>query len=154
MVSQLLQPPGDVLIGPMLGNVVHEQRADSASVVGRGDRPVSLLAGYVGLAGDGVDGRRDGGIRQLRTVSDKGAIGEIVWRSGFYESVRGSHCLRSAKLSASRLHPSTRHPDSRTDCVNVNASTAALTSVPDLSLDRLAVNVDTPRGKLDADRRL
>jgi hypothetical protein len=54
MVSQLLQPPGDVLICSMLGNVVHEQRADSASVVGRGDRPVSLLAGYVGLAGDGV----------------------------------------------------------------------------------------------------
>lgn len=29
-----------------------------------------------------------------------------------------------------------------------------LTSVPDLRLDRLAVNVDRPCGELDADRRL
>lgn len=46
-------------------------------------------------------------------------------------------------------------PSSWTDCVTdecVHGS--ALTSVPDLSLDRLAVNVDTPRGELDADRRL
>lgn len=43
MVSQLLQPPCDVLVCVLLANIVHEERADCASVVGRRDGPVTLL---------------------------------------------------------------------------------------------------------------
>jgi hypothetical protein len=47
MISQLLQPPCHVLVGLVLGDVVDEQRTDSAAVVGGGDGAVALLAGGV-----------------------------------------------------------------------------------------------------------
>lgn len=47
MISQLLQPAGDVLISLVLADVVHEQCANGASVVCRCDRSVSLLSGSI-----------------------------------------------------------------------------------------------------------
>lgn len=47
VVAQLAQPPLHVLVRQMFGDVVHEQGADRAPVVGRRDRPVALLAGRV-----------------------------------------------------------------------------------------------------------
>jgi hypothetical protein len=45
VIPQLLEPSRDVLIGPVLGDIVHEQSAYGSSVVGRGDCSVSLLSG-------------------------------------------------------------------------------------------------------------
>lgn len=45
VVAELLEPAGHVLVGRVLGNVVDEERTDSAAVVGRGDCTVALLAG-------------------------------------------------------------------------------------------------------------
>lgn len=44
MIPQLLQPPRDVLISLLLGDVIDEQRTHRASVVGRGDSTVTFLA--------------------------------------------------------------------------------------------------------------
>lgn len=44
VVAQLAQPALHVLVGQVLGDVVHQQRADCAAVVRRGDRAVPLLA--------------------------------------------------------------------------------------------------------------
>lgn len=44
MVPQLLQPPGHVLEREALADVVDEERADSAAVVGRGNGAVPFLA--------------------------------------------------------------------------------------------------------------
>lgn len=58
VVAQLLEPPGDVLVGLVLADVVDEERTDGAAVVRRGDGAVALLAGGIpdlGLDGLGVD---------------------------------------------------------------------------------------------------
>lgn len=47
MVAELFQPACDVLIGLVLGDVVDEEGANCATVVGAGDRTVTLLAGGV-----------------------------------------------------------------------------------------------------------
>ena len=47
MISQLLQPPCDVLVCLVLADVVHKESSYSASVVCRCDRPVSLLSSCV-----------------------------------------------------------------------------------------------------------
>ena len=44
VIPQLLQPSRDVLVCPVLGDVVHEQGADRSSVVRRCDGAVSLLS--------------------------------------------------------------------------------------------------------------
>lgn len=44
VVSQLLQPSSDVFVGLVLADIVHEESADSTSVVCRCDSTVSLLA--------------------------------------------------------------------------------------------------------------
>lgn len=51
VVAQLLEPAGHVLVGRVLGNVVHEESTDGAAVVGRGDCAVALLASWRRLAG-------------------------------------------------------------------------------------------------------
>ena len=47
VVPQLLQPPRHVLVRLVLADVVDEEGADRAAVVGRGDGAVALLAGGV-----------------------------------------------------------------------------------------------------------
>ena len=47
VVSQLLQPAGDVFKGEVLGDVIDEEGPDSTAVVGRRNGPVALLAGGV-----------------------------------------------------------------------------------------------------------
>ena len=47
MISQLLQPPRHILVGLVLGDVVDEQSAHGAAIVGGGDGAVALLAGRV-----------------------------------------------------------------------------------------------------------
>jgi len=47
MVAQLLQPPCDVLVGLVLADIVDEQGSHGATVVGRCDGAVALLASCV-----------------------------------------------------------------------------------------------------------
>lgn len=44
MISQFLEPSRHVLVGLVLGNIVYQKCADSASVVGGGDGSVSFLS--------------------------------------------------------------------------------------------------------------
>ena len=58
MVSQFFEPSRHILIGLVLADVVDEQRSDGASIVGRRDGTVSLLASSIpdlSLDGLGVD---------------------------------------------------------------------------------------------------
>lgn len=58
VIPQLLKPSCDVLVCLVLADVIDEQCADGASVVGRGDGAVALLAGSIPnlrLDGLGVD---------------------------------------------------------------------------------------------------
>lgn len=45
VVAKLAQPPLDVLVSQMLGDVVHEQSPDSPAIVSRCNGPVTLLTG-------------------------------------------------------------------------------------------------------------
>lgn len=54
MIAELLEPACDVLVGLVLGDVVDEESADCATVVGAGDGAVTLLAG--GVPDLGLDG--------------------------------------------------------------------------------------------------
>ncbi len=45
MVSQFLEPPSDVGVGRMLGDIIDEESTDCSTVVGRGDCSVSFLTG-------------------------------------------------------------------------------------------------------------
>lgn len=59
MIPQFLQPSRHVLVGAVLADVVDEQSAHGAAIVGGGDGAVALLARRVpdlGLDGLGVDG--------------------------------------------------------------------------------------------------
>lgn len=47
MISQFLQPPIDILVGLMFADVVDEESADRATVVGRGNRPVTFLTSSI-----------------------------------------------------------------------------------------------------------
>lgn len=47
MIAELFQPACDVLVGLVLGDVVDEEGADCATVVGTGDGAVALLAGGI-----------------------------------------------------------------------------------------------------------
>jgi hypothetical protein len=107
MVTELLQPPSDILICLVLANIVDEQRANSAPIVCGGDGAVSLLASCVPnlsldgfcvhLNGSGSEFDADGrlgvqvelvasesaqkiGFTDAR-VSDKDNCGGLVWRS-------------------------------------------------------------------------
>ena len=79
MVPQLFQPPCNILVGLVLANVVDEQGADSAAVVGGGDRSVALLAGGIPdlrLDGFGID--LDGAGGELDADSRLGVEVELV----------------------------------------------------------------------------
>lgn len=70
MVPKFFQPPGDVVIGLMLADVVNKQGADSTTVVGRGDGTVSLLTGRIpNLCLDSLGVDLDGSSRELDTDS-------------------------------------------------------------------------------------
>jgi hypothetical protein len=45
VVPKLLEPPDDVIVRPVFGDIVYEQRADGAAVVCRGDGAVTFLSG-------------------------------------------------------------------------------------------------------------
>lgn len=63
MVAQLLEPPGDILVGLVLADIVNEKGTDSATVVCGCDGAVALLAGSIpdlGLDGLGVNLDRPG----------------------------------------------------------------------------------------------
>lgn len=47
VVSQLLKPTVDILVGLVLADIIDKEGTDSATVVGRGDGPVSLLTGGI-----------------------------------------------------------------------------------------------------------
>ena len=47
MISELLQPPGHVLVGLMLADVVHKQSAHCSPVVGRCDGSIAFLTSRV-----------------------------------------------------------------------------------------------------------
>lgn len=56
MVSEFFQPPRDVLVCLVLANVVHQEGADSPTVVGRSDGAIPLLTRRVPDLG--LDGLR------------------------------------------------------------------------------------------------
>ena len=98
MIAQLLQPPRDVLVGLVLADVVDEQGADGAAVVGGGDGAVALLAGRVpdlrldGLAVD-LDAAR------CEFDADGGFAVEVEFVAG--EALRaGWICRRPSRLLA------------------------------------------------------
>jgi hypothetical protein len=79
MVPELLEPPGHVLVGLVLADVVDEQGADGSTVVSRGDGAVALLASCIpdlGLDGLGVD--LDGAGRELDSDGGLGVDVELV----------------------------------------------------------------------------
>lgn len=81
MVAEFLKPPGDILVGLMLANVVDEKGTNGAAVVGGCDSAVSLLAGCVpnlSLDGLGVDLNRSGG----KLDTDSGLRIEVEFVSG------------------------------------------------------------------------
>jgi hypothetical protein len=47
MVSQLLKPSCHIVIGLVLADIVDEECADCAAVVGRGDGPIAFLTGGI-----------------------------------------------------------------------------------------------------------
>jgi hypothetical protein len=63
MIAELFQPACDVLVGLVLGDVVDEEGADCATVVGAGDGAVALLAGGI------PDLRLDGLVVDLNAAS-------------------------------------------------------------------------------------
>lgn len=70
MISQLLEPSCNVLVGLVLADVVNEQGADSTSIVSGGNGAVSFLTGGIpdlGLDRLGID--LDGSSGKLDTDS-------------------------------------------------------------------------------------
>lgn len=66
MVTELFQPPVDILVGLVLADVVNEQRTDRTAVVGRCNGTVSLLTGSIpDLSLDGLGVDLDGSGRKL-----------------------------------------------------------------------------------------
>lgn len=79
VVAQLLQPPCDILVGLVLADVVHEQGAHGAAVVGRCDGAVALLAGCVpDLCLDRLGVHLDGAGRELDADGRLGVEVELV----------------------------------------------------------------------------
>ena len=79
MIAQLLQPPGNVLVGLMLADVVDEQGPDGTAVVGRRDCPITLLSGRVpDLGFDGLAVDADGAGRELDADGRFGVEVEFV----------------------------------------------------------------------------
>ena len=79
MVAQLPQPPCDVLVGLVLADVVDEQRSHGATVVGRCDGAVALLAGCVpNLCLDRLGVHLDGAGRELDADGRLGVEVELV----------------------------------------------------------------------------
>lgn len=68
VVAELLQPPGDIVVGLVLADIVDEKGTDSAAVVGRGDGTVALLTGSIpDLCLDGLRVHLNRASRKLHT---------------------------------------------------------------------------------------
>lgn len=79
MVAQFFQPSCDVLVCLVLADVVDKKCSDCATVVGRGDRTVSLLAGGVpNLRLDGFGVHLDRSGSELDTDCRLGVEVELV----------------------------------------------------------------------------
>lgn len=79
VISKLLQPSRNVLVGLVLADVVDEEGADRAPVVGRGDGAVSLLTGGIpNLRLDGLGIDLDGSGGELDADSRLGVQVELI----------------------------------------------------------------------------
>ena len=92
MIPQLLQPPRHVFKCLVLADVIDEESADSATVVGGCDGAVALLAGRVpDLSLDGLGVDLDGTGRELDTNGGLGVdvelvTGESAQKVGLYDT--------------------------------------------------------------------
>jgi hypothetical protein len=79
MVPEFLEPPGDVLVRLVLADVVDEEGADGASVVGRGNSAVALLSRRIPNLGlDGLRIDLDGPGTELDADGGLGVEVELV----------------------------------------------------------------------------
>lgn len=79
VIPQLLQPPVDILVGLMFANIVNEESADRATVVGRGNRPVTFLTSSIpNLSLDRLGIDLDGAGCEFDTDSRLGVQVELV----------------------------------------------------------------------------
>ena len=79
VIPELLQPSSNILVCLVLADIVNEQRAHGTAVVGRGDGPVSLLAGGIPNLGlDGLCVNLDGSRGKLDTDGRLGVEVELV----------------------------------------------------------------------------
>ena len=70
VVSQLLQPSSDILVGVVLGDIVNQESTDSASVVSRSDRSITFLSSSIPNLGlDRLGINLNGTSRKLDTDS-------------------------------------------------------------------------------------
>jgi len=108
VVSELLKPSCDILVGLVLANVIYEEGTDSSTIIGRGDGAIPLLAGGIpdlgldclGVDLDGPSGElnADGRLRvQVELVS-----GESTQQVGFSDAgVSDQHHCSKKWVSAS-----------------------------------------------------
>lgn len=79
VIPQLLQPPVDIFVGLMFANIVNEESADRATVVGRGNRPVTFLTSSIpNLSLDRLGIDLDGAGCEFDTDSRLGVQVELV----------------------------------------------------------------------------
>lgn len=112
-VPQLFQPPGNILVCVVLGDVVYEQRAHGSTIVGRCNRTVTLLARGV------PDLRLDGLVIHLNAPSseldtDRGLRIEVELVAGEsreevgFASMPSAECL--TELFMGRTYPTPESP--------------------------------------------
>jgi len=112
MVPELLQPPGDVVVGLVLADVVDEQSTNGTAIVRRRDGPVPFLTrGIPDLRLDRLGVDLDGASRELDTDGRLGVqvelvAGETAQQVGLADTgVSDEHnCIGKGITSQLRLH--------------------------------------------------
>lgn len=106
VVTQLLQPPVDIVVGLVLADIVDEEGTDGATVVGRGDGPVALLTSSIpNLCLDGLRVDLDRTSRKLHADGGLGVqvelvAGETTQQVGFTDTrVSDQHHCPAVSLS-------------------------------------------------------